>query len=155
MDKLTLIKRNREKHRAVYDGGSFIRKVWEEPVLDKIREMVARLDKVVPGYVLSIGHFEPCVYMNVRKLEGTPASEFPHTDEFIKLIHTFCLNNIKQTWPYSHYDWALSNIIINGDTLAMCDWDNIAEYPHEAVIKKLDEDLESAFGERYRKVIHV
>jgi tRNA A-37 threonylcarbamoyl transferase component Bud32 len=48
-----------------------------------------------------------------------------------------------------HGDWTLSNIIINGDTMTMVDWDNLGSYPVDQVYKKLQSDLKSAFGDLY------
>lgn len=154
MNKLTLIKTNNEKRRTVYVDDTYIRKIWEDPVLDRVTAMVQRLHTVMPGYVIKFGECESQVYLDVKKIKGVPASTMPHTDQFIKQIYNFCIDNIQQTWPYAHYDWALSNIIVDGDTMTMCDWDNIAEYTNEEIVAKLDEDLESAFGERYRQVVY-
>jgi tRNA A-37 threonylcarbamoyl transferase component Bud32 len=80
---------------------------------------------------------------------GKLASEFPHTPEFVKRIHAFCLGQIDKTKPWYHGDWTLSNMIINGDTITMIDWDNLGQYPEEEAYAKLNNDLKSAFGELY------
>lgn len=147
---MELIKKNTEKHRAVYIGEGHYHKVWHGAPEGWTSKHAQLLEKFMPGYVIQYGPN----WIDFEILEGTPASEMDHTDEFIKRVYKFCLDSIEYTAPYVHGDWTLSNIIVNGDKMQLCDWDNIGIYDKEEVMKKLDSDLESAFGERYRKVIY-
>lgn len=145
-----LIKQNTQKKRSVYklDSGEY-KKVWhfkDVPWLDK---HVSLLNEYVPGYVKTHGWTEFEMYIVMNELPGIPANQFEHTDEFIKKIYNFCLNNIEQTKPYAHGDWVLSNIIVNGDNITMCDWDNFNLYPSNNVYKKMHNDLKSAFGDKF------
>lgn len=147
---MELIKQNKEKHRSVFFNGTCYKKVWSNTTPNWISDHVQLLENVVPGYV--IDHGRDWITFNI--IPGTPANTVPHTDEFIKRIHKFCLDNIQSTAPYVHGDWVLSNMLIDGDTIRMCDWDNLGFYPQTAVLEKLDKDLASAFGDRYWTVIY-
>ena len=142
---MKLIRYNDEKQRAVYFCGDSYKKIWYniDPVW--IEKHVSELNLLLPGYILDHGNN----WIQFKVVEGTPASEFPHTLEFVEKIHNFCLGQILETTPMYHGDWTLSNIIINGETMTMVDWDNLGSYPVDQVYKKLQSDLKSAFGDLY------
>jgi RIO-like serine/threonine protein kinase len=140
-----LIRYNNEKQRAVYFCGDSYKKIWYNVDPVWIEKHVEDLNLLLPGYVLEHGNN----WIRFKVVEGTPASEFPHTLEFVEKIHNFCLSQILETTPMYHGDWTLSNIIINGDEMTMIDWDNLGSHPIDQVYKKLASDLKSAFGELY------
>jgi hypothetical protein len=154
MGNLTLIKHIPEKQRKVFDGGTFIKKVWSNRSFLSVVTLAHRINSVFPNYVKDIGESAEGVYMDVIKLEGILISTLPHTDDLVKQVYHFCLDNMKSTAPFYHYDWALSNMIIHNNNITMCDWDNLNIYTEEDAMKKLNEDLLSAFGERYQRVIY-
>lgn len=143
---MVLVKQNKEKHRSVFFDGENYVKVWEHKTSTWVSEHVTILNNLVPGYVINFGNN----WIKFKTEPGTPASEFDHTEEFIKRIYNFCLEQIEYTLPYAHGDWVLSNIIINGDSIVMVDWDNVGIYPKDEIYKKLHSDLKSAFGEKYK-----
>jgi RIO-like serine/threonine protein kinase len=140
-----IIRQNLEKGRTVFFDGLHYIKVWNNPDSGWIEQHACLLKEILPGYVADYKH--NCISYNI--IPGVPASKFKHTPEFIKLIKNFCLENINQTSPYAHGDWSLSNILIDGDTIRMCDWDNVGKYTTDEIYKKLNLDLKSAFGEHY------
>jgi RIO-like serine/threonine protein kinase len=142
---MELIRENKEKQRATYFCGDRYRKVWGNTTPKWISEHVQLLKQHVPGYVLDFGDN----WIDYKIIPGIPANTFEHTPEFVNRIYTFCIENIKQTMPYTHGDWSLSNIIVDGNTLTMCDWDNLGKYHIDDVFEKLNEDLSSAFGDRF------
>lgn len=151
---MELIKENKEKKRAVFSlNDSTVRKYWYENSIDWVTDHVKILETVVPEYVIGYGLDQRGVFADFKKLSGIPASTIPHTEEFIKQIYNFCLENIQSTQPYVHGDWVLSNIIVDGDIMSMCDWDNLNIYPKEETIKKLHSDLRSAFGKKFDEVV--
>ncbi len=151
---MELIKENKEKCRAVFKlNETTIRKYWYNRSIDWLDVHVYSLDIVFPGYVIDHGSDQSGVFADFKKIDGIPASEFPHTDDFIKMICSFCLKNIKETYPYAHGDWVLSNIIINDTEIKMCDWDNLSIQSEETVLKKMTSDLRSAFGDKISKVL--
>lgn len=152
---MELIKENKEKHRAVFKlNNTTIRKHWYNNSSEWLEDHVKILNQIFPGYVVNYGSLIPGgVYADFKKIEGVSASTFPHTDEFVERIYNFCLENIKSTSPYVHGDWVLSNIIINGNEIKMCDWDNVSIRTDAEVSKKLEKDLISAFGEKILKVL--
>lgn len=142
---MKLIRRNVEKGRTVFFEYDRYIKIWDSPPDGWIDHHVRLLKEHVPGYV--INHGKNWIAYNI--VDGTPASKFPHSLEFVEKIHTFCLDQIKNTKPWYHGDWSLSNIIINGDNMTMIDWDNLGQYPEDEVYNKLNKDLKSAFGNLY------
>lgn len=151
---MILIRENTEKKRKTYKLKDRYRKIWSIVDLSWQEFHIALLTKIVPNYVLDYGNDNRSMWIDYRIIKGTPASEFLHTDDFIKQIYEFCINNIRSTQPYVHGDWVLSNIIIDGNNMTMCDWDNLNIYPEEDVIKKLRNDLRSAFGPKFDEVIN-
>lgn len=142
---MKLVRKNTEKNRAVYFNNNCYVKVWTDATPKWISEHVNLLRKLVPDYVIDFGGN----WISFKVVPGTPASEFPHTPEFVERIHKFCLSQIESTKPWYHGDWTLSNMIINGDSIAMVDWDNVGQYTREEVENKMRADLKSAFGELY------
>lgn len=151
---MILIKENKQKKRQTYKLDDRYRKVWSLVDLEWLTSHIDLLKKVVPDYVLDYGYDSSTMWIDYKIIPGILASDVEHTDEFIKKVYNFCLHNIEETAPYVHGDWVLSNILIDGNRMTMCDWDNLSIYPKESVIKKLHKDLRSAFGERFDKVIY-
>jgi len=151
---MELIKENKDKHRAVYklDDGNY-KKYWYDKDLYWIYRHVEILNKIMPGYVLDHGTDLKGAWAVFKQLKGFPANLREHTDEFMLFVYEGCLKNIKETAPYSHGDWVLSNIYIEGDQLHFCDWDNVGMYAEELSLDKMHRDLHSAFGDRFYKVI--
>jgi len=149
---MELIRENKEKQRAMYFCGDRYRKVWGNISPEWIYRHVKLLDRIVPDRVLTYGKD----YIEYKIVEGTTANLREHTDEFIKQIYKFCLENIQSTKPWVHGDWTLSNIVIQPDgQLVMIDWDNLGMYREEDYMNKLQNDLISAFGEeKFRKAIN-
>jgi RIO-like serine/threonine protein kinase len=147
---MKLIRHNKEKNRFVYFCDDRYKKIWRNQNSDWIKNHVSKLDQLLPGYVLDYGNN----WIDFRIIKGTLVSTLPHTDELIKKVYKFCIDNIAKTSPYAHGDWTLSNMIINGDTILLCDWDNVGIYPQDEIMQKLNNDLESAFGDKFKKVIY-
>ena len=155
---MELIKENKEKKRAVYKLADRYRKVWyvnpdSAPFAETLAEHLELLDQFVPGYVLDYGYTTESIYVDYKKIPGTLASKFPHTEDFIKKIYNFCLDNINKTSPYAHGDWVLSNMLIDGDNITLIDWDNLGVYDAKDVLEKLNTDLRSSFGPKFDEVI--
>ena len=55
--------------------------------------------------------------------------------------------------PYAHYDWVLSNILLDGDNTYLVDWDNVGIYSPQEIQTKMESDLRSAFGEKYDEML--
>ena len=48
---------------------------------------------------------------------------------------------MKETAPYFHNDWALHNILIDGDNLQLIDWDTCGIYPEQEVKKGFEKQI--------------
>jgi len=150
---MELVKENLQKKRQTWKFNDHYRKIWLFKDLVWQDHHIKLLNEVVPNYVRSYGNDDDKMWIDYNVVPGVPASTILHTDEFIKRIYNFCLQNIKDTKPYAHGDWVLSNILVDGNTIKLCDWDNLNIYPEEDKIVKLKLDLRSAFGKRFDEVI--
>lgn len=145
---MELVKDNPEKKRRVYKLSNCYRKEWDYYDEHWLNHFVSYIKDVKPDYLLRWGHTGTSMWIEVALIEGTPANTFAHTPEFVEQIVKFCKDNYKQTFPYAHGDWVLSNIIIS-DSIQLCDWDNIGIYPENEVWEKMRKDLKSAFGDKF------
>lgn len=146
---MKLVKHTPDKHRSVYELEDCYRKVWHVKDREILEKHVSIMNDLMPGYVLNYGYTRDEMWLDVKKIEGTTANTFEHTPEFVERIYKFCLDNIEQTYPYAHYDWVLSNMIINNNNIQLIDWDNVGIYSKEEIMKKLHADLKSAFGDKF------
>ena len=146
---MELVKTNKEKQRRVFKTNTSYIKHWLGKDFKWLSNHVTALENIMPGYVIGHGWDKGFVWAEFKILKGTVASDFYHTTEFVDRITEYCKNNYKKTYPYAHGDWVLSNIIVDGDQIQMCDWDNLGKYPEEEVLEKMRSDLKSAFGDRF------
>lgn len=146
---MDLIRENKQKKRAVFKQGNVYKKIWYFKDLKWLDKHVELLNRFVPGYLIDHSHDESSMWIMLNAIKGTPASELEHTPEFVSKVYNFCLQNIKDTAPFAHGDWVLSNIIVDGDHMQMCDWDNLNLWPAGAIKKKMKSDLKSAFGDKF------
>ena len=78
------------------------------------------------------------MWIDYKIIKGIPASEvYPKTPEFLKKVYRFCLDNMKETAPYYHYDTGLDNIIVDGDNFTLIDWDILDIYNEQDAFKKM------------------
>ena len=150
---MELIKKNTDKKREVYKLDDRYRKVWYVDDEFALEEHVSILDKVIPGYVIDYGVTQNSMFIDYHIVPGKPANKVPHTPEFFKRIYNFCHETLDQTLPYAHYDWVLSNIMLDGNNTYLVDWDNVGIYSPEEIQTKMESDLRSAFGERYDEML--
>jgi len=146
---MVLIKSTPEKKRKVFELDDCYRKTWDFKDVQTLEKHVSIMKGIWPDYILRYGWTDDTMWIDFKKINGTEASKLEHTKEFVKKVYEFCLENIKKTSPYAHYDWVLSNIIVNGDEMFLIDWDNVGIYSYEDVQKKLLSDLKSAFGDKF------
>ena len=150
---MELIKENKEIGRKVFELEDRFRKEWSPVEEARLEEHIIILNEVMEGWVIDWGSNDTSMFIEYHKVPGTPASKFAHTPQFIKKIYDFCLYTIKETSPYAHYDWVLSNILIDGENMYMIDWDNVGLYNEKQIIDKLHADLTSAFGDKFDPAI--
>ena len=146
---MELIRATPEKGRSVFFNKTHYIKSWDNLPPSLISEHVRLLREIVPNYVVDYGSN----WISYNIIPGTPVSRMKHTLELMESVYNFCLENIKETSPYAHGDWALSNILIDGDNIRMCDWDNLGIYPLEEVYSKLHQDLLDGFGVPFLKLV--
>jgi RIO-like serine/threonine protein kinase len=143
---MILIKENIKKKRKVYKIKNFYRKVWLYHDLKKLESHVNDLECVIPNYVISYDHDETTMWIDLKEINGVPANTLPITNTLKERIIDFCLDNIENTYPYSHGDWVLSNILINDNDIHLVDWDNLSIRSKKESLNKLIKDLTHSFN---------
>lgn len=149
---MRLVKENTVKRRVVYEDHRYFKKYWLDKSFEWVINHVKILDIVMPNYVQGFGHDGTGVYILFSKLPGIPADTFEHTPQFCSRIYQYCRALNERTQPYYHGDWVLSNILIDGDNIYMCDWDNVGKHSINDVNEKMYADLESAFGTLFEEI---
>lgn len=146
---MVLIKEQKQKKRQVWKLDDGYKKVWLFNDIGWLDHHVSLINQVFPGHIREHGCSDNDMWMITNTIPGIPASQFPHTDEFIRKIYNFCVEHIHSTAPYTHGDWSLSNIIIDGDNIQMCDWDNYNLWSLKDAMMKMRMDLRTCFGEKF------
>jgi RIO-like serine/threonine protein kinase len=149
---MILLRENKLKKREVWKLDSCIQKKWYARDIEWIENHVNILNVLIPDYVISYGKKDNCVYINFKILQGIPVNELPFSEGLMFKVYEFCLENIRNTSPYVHGDWALSNMLLDNNKITLCDWDNVGIYPKNKVIAKLNSDLSSAFGSFFKNI---
>ena len=89
-----------------------------------MQEHVDIMHKVFPGYLLNYGNFNKHSYfIDYKFLPGTSIMKYSHTPQFIEKFRKFCIDNVKETFPYSHGDWTLANVLEHKGKWTLIDWD--------------------------------
>lgn len=152
---MDLIKENKFKKRAVFFDGEFYYKTWYFKDLTWLKEHTRLLEIYAPEIVDSYTFTDYTMTLKMNIIEGKIASECSHTFDFIDKIYKACIKNIDQTSPYLHGDWVLSNIVVSPtNDIKFIDWDNLSLHPRHSAIEKLHSDLESSFGEKFKRYLN-
>ena len=146
---MNLVKENISKNRKTYllDNG-FYRKYLDKPNHWFVDHNQI-LDRLMPGYVHQIGEG----FIDLNPVTGTPCNLLEPTKENIKRIYEYCIQQIYNTLPYVHGDWAPSNIIETDKGFVMIDWDNVGIYPLTQAYDKLNQDMIEAYGDLFKLLI--
>ena len=153
--------------REVYKLKDRYRKIWYSSDPEKwlktdcIESHVAILNKIKPGFILDYGINNEKMFIDYKIIPGKAAYDFKLTTKFLNKIKKYCLDSLKQTWPYAHYDWGLGNILIDGDNIDLIDWDNVKkwdeQYTLDEMITLLDKKIDMSvflFSYKLNKKIH-
>ena len=146
-----LIKQKSETRTEVWELEDRFRKKWLYKNEQWLTEHYKMLESLCDdGYLKGFGFDENHMWLDTNKLKGQLASTCEYTPEFIEKIHKFCLEHYySKTKPHAHFDWDLSNMIVEGDNITLVDWDHCREYPEGQVLDKMESDLKKGFGEKY------
>lgn len=150
---MKLIKITEERKREVWLLDDRYRKLWRYSRPDIIKRHVTLVGLVAPDYVIDSGFDDKIMWADYKIIKGVSANTLDLTDDVIEKIYRFCLTNLKETAPFYHGDWQLSNIIADGDHFTMIDWDNINTDPEDEMLIKLHFDLRESLGPRFDKFI--
>ena len=146
---MNIIKSNISKQRIVYRLSDRIRKVYGNVTIDQIRAHVMIMDLVCPGYILDYGICDRNVFLECIIVDGVACSTLEHTLDTISKVYSYCIQNMCETYPYMHMDWAPSNILYDGKTFNMVDWDNIAIVDINQALAELDIDMRECYGSQF------
>ena len=146
----TLIKRKPSKQTEVWEFEDFFRKKWMFKDEAWLAEHIKMLKEIGPvGYLKGHGADDNTMWIDTFKIKGQLATTFPQSPEFIEKVTDYCLEHYNKTKPYAHFDWELSNMIIDNDNITLLDWDNCAIYPEGQIIDKMDADFKKAFADKF------
>lgn len=142
--------------RTVYKYKTHYRKYWNHRdtkncsvMAMPINQHIDIVNNFFPEYIIGSKVLKKSMWIDYNTLPGISANKFEHTEEFIKKIKNFCIDNINKTKPYAHFDWHLGNIIINGDDMYLIDWDNIREYTDTEIDERFELCMKRNFGDKY------
>tara|TARA_A100001391_G_scaffold189738_1_gene161412 strand:- start:4051 stop:5037 length:987 start_codon:yes stop_codon:yes gene_type:complete len=145
-----LIKQNPKERNEVWEFEDFFRKKWLYNNESWLSTHYKLLEQNCPtGYLKGWGSNENEMWLDTNRIKGAPATSFEYTPEFVAKIHNFCIEHYKKTKPYAHFDYELSNIIVQDDKITLVDWDNYGIYPEGQILDKIESDLKKGFGEKY------
>lgn len=152
---MILIKENKSKKRAVFYDGEFYYKTWYFKDLNWFNEYIRLLKIYSPEILNDTWYTDNTMTLKMNEIKGYPANTVEHSAEFFNKIYMACISNMNKTEPYMHGDWVLSNMIITTDgEVKFIDWDNIDIFPKDKALLKLHSDLESAFGENFKRFLN-
>jgi hypothetical protein len=122
---------NNSKHnRKIEKLKDRYRKTWygEDPEqklgTKNLDEHIRLLDKFNPGYVLDYNLNDKEMVIDYKILPGIRMGDINYDDEFKEKIYNYCSSHIVSTWPYAYFEWNPWNILIDGDSIHLIDWDN-------------------------------
>ena len=122
---------NNSKHnRKIEKLKDRYRKTWygEDPEqklgTKNLYEHIRLLNKFNPGYVLDYNLNDKEMVIDYKILPGIRMGDINYDDEFKEKIYNYCSSHILSTWPYAYFEWNPWNILIDGDSIHLIDWDN-------------------------------
>lgn len=143
---MIILKENISKQRIVYRLSDRVRKVYGNVSIEQIRAHVMIMDLVCPKYILDYGICDRGTYLECVIVEGIACNKLEHTMDNISKVYSYCIQNMCETYPYMHMDWAPSNILYDGKQFNMVDWDNIAVVDINHALNELDTDMRECYG---------
>ena len=114
---------------------------------NNLDQHILLLDKFMPGYVLDYNFTKNGFFIDYKILPGIPL-RLCNYQAIKEDVINICIEHLKTTWPYAHFDWSKSNILVDHDSVHLIDWDNIQDYSKDftletminRLIKKIEED---------------
>ena len=103
------------------------------------------LDKFMPGYVLDYNFTKNGFFIDYKILPGIPL-ELCNYQAIKEDVINICIEHLKTTWPYAHYDWSKSNILVDHDSVHLIDWDNIQDYSKDFTLESMINRLIKKIG---------
>ena len=73
---------------------------------------------------IEVGSSDEVMVIDYKILPGKRLGDIGYDDEQKENIYDYCSSHIVSTWPYAYFEWNPWNILIDGDSLYLIDWDN-------------------------------
>lgn|GEM_PF-3091181 len=140
---------NTKHNRKIIRLEDRYRKIWygdnpqEKLGTKNLNEHVRLLNKFMPGYVLDYGLSDEVMVIDYKILPGKRLGDIGYDDEQKENIYDYCSSHIVSTWPYAYFEWNPWNILIDGDSLYLIDWDNFQHAKRS--LKKMHDLLDYKF----------
>ena len=140
---------NTKHNRKIIRLEDRYRKIWygdnpqEKLGTKNLNEHVRLLNKFMPGYILDYGLSDKVMVIDYKILPGKRLGDIGYDDEQKQNIYDYCSSHIVSTWPYAYFEWNPWNILIDGDSLYLIDWDNFQHAKRS--LKKMHDLLDYKF----------
>ena len=111
------------KIRQVYKGNNcYIKeRLWGDYYW--YNKHIKIVNTVNPGYYINTMYSHSRMTFVIKEVPGVNAKTLGINPKFVKNLVNFVHSNIEETGPFGHGDWALENIMVNGNDMQMIDWD--------------------------------
>ena len=149
---------NTKQERKVIRLEDRYRKVWygknPEHLLatNNLAEHIRLLNKFMPGYVLDHGFNDNGMFIDYEILPGKQMGKIDYSDELVDEVYDYCLRHLLNTWPYSYLEWNRWNVLIDGKSIYLVDWDSIyyarIKYSFSNMINLLDNKFKKHFPKK-------
>ena len=103
---------------------------------NNLDQHIMLLDKFMPGYVLDYNLIKNGFFIDYKILPGIPL-ELCVNKVIKEDVVNICIEHLKTTWPYAHYDWSINNILVDHDSVHLIDWDNIQDYSKDFTLETM------------------
>jgi len=134
-----------DRYRKIWYGENPQQKLGTQNLVEHVR----LLNKFNPGYILDYDLNEKEMIIDYKIVPGFELDKINYDDELREKVYDYCLQHLLYTWPYAFLSWAPWNILIDGDSINLIDWDRFSyvssNYTLENMINLLDNRFKTHF----------
>ena len=134
--------------RRVYKGNGCYIKEFDYCDHYWYHKHIKMVDTINPGYYINTFYSTTRMTFIMKTVPGVNAKTLGSGIKFVKRILKFVHSNIQETGSLGHGDWALENIIVNGNDMQMIDWDACGVMTKEEKLNKAYHDLKKDFEKK-------
>ena len=130
-----------DRYRKIWYGDNPQKKLGTK----NLNEHIRLVNEYNPGYILDYDLNEKEMVIDYKILPGIELVKINYNNDFKKKVYDYCLSHILSTWPYAYFDWKPMNILIDGDSMHLIDWDCIRYASKDYSLKNMIKLLENKF----------